>query len=102
MKHEVKLMMFWDILPGREEDYFEFHVREFVPALEQMGLFLHEAWLTVYGEQPRLMAEAVIGSLNRAKSVLGSEEWSELGGQLDDFVENFEYKLIPNRTRWQM
>jgi hypothetical protein len=102
MKHEVKLMMFWDILPGREEDYFEFHVRDFVPALEQMGLFLHEAWLTVYGEQPRLMAEAVISNLTRAKRVLGSEEWSELGGQLDDFVENFEYKLIPNRTRWQM
>jgi hypothetical protein len=102
MKQEVKLMMFWDILPGREEDYFEFHVREFVPALEQMGLSLNEAWLTVYGEQPRLMAEAVISNLPRAQRVLGSDEWSDLGGQLDDFVENFEYKLIPNRTRWQM
>lgn len=102
MKQEVKLMMFWDILPGREEDYFEFHVREFVPALEQMGLFLHEAWLTVYGEQPRLMAEAVISNLSRAQSVLRSDEWTDLGGQLEDFVENFEYKLIPNRTRWQM
>ena len=102
MSKEVKLMMFWDILPGREEDYFEFHVREFVPALEQMGLFLHEAWLTVYGEQPRLMAEAVISNLTRAKRVLTSEEWADLGLQLTDLVENFEYKLIPNRTSWQM
>jgi hypothetical protein len=102
MDKEVKLMMFWDILPGREEDYFEFHVREFVPALEQMGLFLHEAWLTVYGESPRLMAEAVISNLTRAKGVLTSDEWSDVGLQLADFVENFQYKVIPNRTSWQM
>jgi len=102
MTQEVKLMMFWDILPGREEDYFEFHVREFVPALEQMGLFLHEAWLTVYGEQPRLMAEAVINNLTRANGLITSEEWLNLGVQLADFVENFEYKLIPHRSSWQM
>ncbi|MEN8241344.1 MAG: hypothetical protein ABFS17_05445 [Chloroflexota bacterium] len=102
MTQEVKLMMFWDILPGREEDYFEFHVREFVPALEQMGLFLHEAWLTVYGEQPRLMAEAVINNLTRANGLISSEEWLDLGVQLADFVENFEYKLIPHRSSWQM
>ena len=102
MTQEVKLMMFWDILPGREEDYFEFHVREFVPALEQMGLFLHEAWLTVYGEQPRLMAEAVISNLSRANRLISSQEWLDIGTQLGDFVENFEYKLIPHRTSWQM
>ena len=98
----VKLMMSWDILPGREEDYFEFHIRKFVPALEQLGLSLTEAWLTVYGEGPRLMAEAVIPSLQRANSVLGSTDWQDLGLQLEDFVENFEYKIVPARTRWQM
>ena len=98
----VKLMMSWDILPGREEDYFEFHIRQFVPALEQLGLALTEAWLTVYGEGPRLMAEAVIPDLQRANSLLGSTDWQELGLQLEDFVENFEYKIVPARTRWQM
>ena len=98
----VKLMMSWDILPGREEDYFEFHIRKFVPALEQLGLSLTEAWLTVYGEGPRLMAETIIPSMQRANSVLGSTDWQELGIQLEDFVENFEYKIVPARTRWQM
>ncbi len=98
----VKLMMSWDILPGREEDYFEFHIREFVPALEKLGLSLTEAWLTVYGEGPRLMAEAMIPTLNRASVVLESGDWQNLGLQLEDFVENFEYKIVPARTRWQM
>ncbi len=102
MDGEVKLMMTWDILPGREEDYFEFHVRQFIPALEEMGLILHEAWLTVYGKYPRLMAEAVISSYPRARKVLESESWHTLGNHMKDYADNFEYKLIPSRTRWQM
>ena len=102
MTSELKLMMTWDIRPGREEEYFEFHIRRFVPALEKMGLTFHEAWLTVYGDHPRLMAEAVIPNLTRANKVLHSNAWTDLNTELDDLVENFEYKLIPNRTRWQL
>jgi hypothetical protein len=102
MESEVKLMMTWDILPGREEDYFEFHILKFIPALEKMGLVLHEAWLTQYGDQPRLMVEALVPSLARARSILQSNEWDNLGLLLEDLVENFAYKVVPFRTRWQM
>ncbi|HKJ27416.1 MAG TPA: hypothetical protein VJ965_07245 [Anaerolineales bacterium] len=102
MDSTVKLMMTWDILPGKEEEYFEFHIRQFVPALENLGLILHEAWLTQYGDYPRLMVEAIIPSANRANSVLESEDWIDLGMLLEDLVENFRYKVVPNRTRWQM
>lgn len=102
MAAEVKLMMTWDILPGREEEYFEFHIRKFMPTLEKMGLILHEAWLTQYGDYPRLTVEALIPNLRRAQNILGSDEWDDLGLLLHDMVENFDYKLIPNRTRWQL
>ena len=102
MAAEVKLMMTWDILPGREEEYFEFHIRKFMPILEKMGLILHEAWLTQYGDYPRLTVEALIPSLGRAKNILRSEEWDDLGLLLHDMVENFDYKVIHSRTRWQM
>lgn len=94
--------MTWDILEGREEDYFEFHIRKFVPSMEDLGLDLHEAWLTVYGNGPRLTAEAIISSLAKANKVLASKEWETLNLQLSDYVENFTFKVIPNRTRWQM
>jgi hypothetical protein len=102
MAAEVKLMMTWDILPGREEEYFEFHIRKFMPTLEKMGLTLHEAWLTQYGDYPRLTVEALIPNLGRAQNILSSDEWDDLGLLLHDMVENFDYKLVPNRTRWQM
>jgi hypothetical protein len=98
----IKLLMTWDIQPGREEDYFEFHIRKFVPALEGLGVALSEAWLTVYGEQPRLLAEAVIPSLDSARKVLDSNAWEDLGNQMQDLVENFDYKLVPARGGFQM
>ena len=99
---DVKVLMSWDILPGREEDYFEFHIRKFVPTLERMGLNLSEAWLTVYGEQPRMLAEALMPSMGSVQRVLRSNDWDELGMQLDDFVENFNYKVVKAKGSFQM
>lgn len=98
----VKLLMTWDIQPGREEDYFEFHIRKFVPALEGLGVALSEAWLTVYGEQPRLLAEAVMPDLNAARRLLDSNAWDDLGSQMEDLVENFDYKVVAARGGFQM
>lgn len=94
--------MSWDILPGREEDYFEFHIRKFVPTLERMGLNLSEAWLTVYGQQPRMLAEAIMPNLPSVQRVLQSNDWDDLGLELDDFVENFNYKVIKAKGSFQM
>ncbi|QYK51415.1 MAG: hypothetical protein KF701_02710 [Anaerolineales bacterium] len=98
----IKLLMTWDIQPGREEDYFEFHIRKFVPALEGLGVALSEAWLTVYGEQPRLLAEAVIPTMDKARSVLESGAWQDLGLQMQELVDNFDYKLVPARGGFQL
>ena len=98
----VKLIMTWDILPGKEQEYFEFHVREFIPALENIGLKLNEAWITVYGNGPKLAAEAVLPSLDRAVDLIGSEGWDDLSFHLGDFAENFEYKIIPAKKSWQL
>ncbi len=98
----VKLLMTWDILPGREEDYFEFHIRKFIPALESLGVALSEAWLTVYGEQPRLMAEAKLPNLKSARKMLVSKAWGELGNQMDELVENFSFKVINAQNGFQL
>jgi hypothetical protein len=98
----VKLLMTWDIQAGREEDYFEFHIRKFVPSLEKLGVALSEAWLTVYGDQPRLLAEAVIPTLDAAKKLLDSNAWEDLGNQMDELVENFDYKVVSAKGGFQI
>ncbi len=98
----VKLIMTWDITPGREQEYFEFVVREFIPQVQQMGMELKDAWLTMYGDQPQIMASAQMSDLTSMQGILDSKEWQGLINRLLDFVENYQYKIVPAKTGFQM
>jgi len=94
--------MTWDILPGREQDYFEFVVRDFIPAMQRMGMEVSDAWFTMYGDQPQILAAAQMPSINALNQVLESSDWKDLTSRLLDYVENFDYKIVQSRSGFQM
>ena len=98
----VKLLMTWDIIPGREQEYFEFVVREFIPEMQGMGLEPSDAWFTLYGDQPQIMAAANMPTLAELESIMNSSEWESLTNRLLDYVENYEYKIVQSRAGFQI
>jgi hypothetical protein len=94
--------MSWDILPGKEQTYFEFAMKTFAPELMKMGWQPTEAWYTLYGEGPQIMTAGVTDSVDKMREILDSYEWQELREKLMDYVTNFEYKVIPATGRFQM
>lgn len=98
----VKLIMTWDILPGREQDYFEFVVRDFIPGLQKLGMEPSDAWYTVFGDQPQIMTTAQMSSLGMLQSTLDSSDWQNLTQSMLDYVENFQYKVVPWRGGFQL
>jgi hypothetical protein len=98
----VKLLMTWDILPGREQEYFEFVVRDWIPGLQRMGMEPSDAWFTMYGKQPQILAAAQMPSISTLENVLTSSEWENLTQQLLDYVENFDFKVVQARAGFQM
>jgi hypothetical protein len=98
----VKLLMTWDILPGREQEYFEFVVRDFIPGLQRLGMEPSDAWFTMYGEQPQILVGAQVNSVNALQRILKSTDWDKLTQQLLDYVENFKYKVAQARSGFQM
>lgn len=98
----VKLLMSWDILPGREQEYFEFVVREFIPGMQRLGLEPTDAWFTMYGDHPQIIAGMKIGSQQALEGVLQSIEWMNLTERLLTFVTDFNYKVVPARKGFQM
>ncbi len=98
----VKLLMTWDIQPGREQEYFEFVVRDLIPGMQKLGLEPSDAWFTMYGEKPQIMTSAQMPNLGSLNKVLESPEWEDLRKMLLDYVEDFEYKIIPARTGFQL
>lgn len=97
----VKLIMTWNITPEHEQEYFEFVVREFIPGMKRLGFELTDAWATVYGGYPQIMVGTVIPNLQDARQLLRSPEWKTLNGQLQDFVNNYQQKIVSARGGFQ-
>lgn len=91
----VKVIMSWDIIPGREQEYFEFVVRSFMPGVQNLGMALSDAWVTIYGDHPQILVGAVVPGKEKAEKIITSEEWMRLNNRLLDFVKNYELKLAP-------
>ncbi|MFN8529549.1 MAG: hypothetical protein U0670_13130 [Anaerolineae bacterium] len=93
----VKLLMNWDIKPGRDQEYFEFVVREWVPGIQRLGIQPTGAWYTVYSrskESPQILTEAIAKDLPTMRAILGSNDWQRLYEKLQDFVQNYRQKIV--------
>lgn len=93
----VKLLMNWDIKTGRDQDYFEFVVREWVPGVTKLGMEPTGAWYTVYSSSnntPQIMAEVLVDNLSKMKEALASDEWHALHDKLLEYVENYDQKIV--------
>lgn len=99
---QVKLLMTWDIIPEHEQEYFEFVIRDFIPGVQRLGCELSDAWATVYGDQPQILVGAVVSSLNRARQLISSQAWTDLNLKLLEFVQNYDQKIIPAKTGFQL
>jgi hypothetical protein len=97
----VKLIMTWDITPEREQEYFEFVVRDFIPGVQRIGFDLSDAWATVFGAQPQIMVGAVVPSVGEAQRLLNSPDWERLKNQLSDYVQNYSQKIVKARGGFQ-
>jgi len=98
----VKLIMTWDIVPEHEQEYFEFVIRDFIPGVQRLGCELSDAWATVYGDQPQIMVGAIISSVNRARQLISSHEWTDLNLKLQEYVQNYDQKIIFAKSGFQL
>jgi hypothetical protein len=93
----VKLLMNWDIKPGKDQEYFEFVVREWVPGIQKLGLQPTGAWYTVYSrskDAPQILTEGVTKDLSTMRGILESHEWISLSEKLNDYVQNYKQKIV--------
>jgi hypothetical protein len=98
----IKLLMTWDIHSGKESEYFEFVVQEFAPKMIRLGVQPTEAWYTVYGKAPQILAGFVADDRKTMDEVLNGEEWQTLREKLITYVDNFSYKIVPAVGNFQL
>lgn len=97
----VKLLITYDPVDERREGYFRYMLGEFVPAMEQLGLIMCEAWHTAYGEYPLRLTVFTAPDEPTMEAALDSEAFEELEVRLQQFVENYRRRIVPTRKRFQ-
>ena len=94
----VKLIITYDPVPEHREAYFRYVLGEFVPALEQMGLTLSEAWHTAYGEYPLRLNGFLASDEGTLTEILSSEEFRTLEERLQTYVINYSRRVVSCRN----
>ncbi len=100
-RRAVKLLLTFDPIADRREEYFHFMLGEFVPALENLGLTMAEAWHTAYGEYPLRLTTFTAPDRAVLEEVLTSQDFRALEDRLLEFVINYERRVVPLRSRFQ-
>lgn len=98
----VKILMTWDIKPGREQEYFEFMVREWVPGIQRLGIEPTDAWYTQHGNSPQILSGGTARDLGAMRKILSTDDWHSLKEQLLSFVDNYQERLVRARSGFQM
>jgi hypothetical protein len=97
----VKLLLTFDPLPGRREEYFSYMLGRFVPTLEQLGLTMAETWHTAYGDYPLRLTAFVAPDASTMSTVISSDAFARLEEQLQDYVHNYRRRVVPADRRFQ-
>ncbi len=97
-----KLLVSYEVKPEAMQEYYQFVMGRYVPVLQSMGLQMSDAWHTAYGDAPNRLVGFVCEEQATINEVLNSENWAAINAQLERFVTDFSYKVIPYRGGFQI
>jgi hypothetical protein len=96
-----KLLLTFDPIPGQQEAYLNYVLGEFVPTLEHLGLKMSEAWHTAYGEYPLRLTAFVAQDAATLEQIVASQDFLELERRLQEYVVNYQRRIVPLQRRFQ-
>jgi len=96
-----KMIVSYDVIPSTQDSYYQFVLGEMVPAMQEMGVYMTEAWHTAYGEYPIRMVTFVAEEVDIIYDMLDSERWGDLETRLLSFIRNYTRKVVPYRQGFQ-
>ncbi|WP_420628808.1 hypothetical protein [Candidatus Leptofilum sp.] len=91
----LKLLLSYEVSDGKLQAYQQFVIQQYVPAMQMMGFQVSEVWHTAYGDAPNRLVGFVCRDRQTVDDLLDNEMWLTLNSQLEEYVTDFSYKLVP-------
>jgi hypothetical protein len=98
----LKLLISYNIIPELTQEYYEFVLGRYVPAMQSLGLEMSEAWHTAYGDYPNRLIAFVARDPETMRDLLKDGVWDELNEKLQEYVTDFQYKVVPYEVGFQI
>lgn len=98
----VKLLLTYDVLPYMENEYYEFITNEFLQWTREQGLVLSDVWHTLYGDYPMRTIGLVAQDEEHLWQVLNSPSWELLEEHFQQYVTNYEKRVVPYKAGLQL
>lgn len=96
-----KMLLSYNIRPECHDTYYEYVLKEFVPALQEMGLYMIGAWTVSYGPYPERHVEFVSESLEDVHMAFQSSRFQELEDRLMEYTYEYDRKVVKFRSGFQ-
>jgi hypothetical protein len=91
----------WDVIPGKFDEYSDFILKEYNPAINKIGLKLLGGYYVAVGEGPRIVAVATVEEQDYLRKILATEEYRVITAKLLEIVCNYSSRLWVSSGRVQ-
>ena len=94
MSSKLRLILTWNIRPGREQEYSMFVNDRLAPGLVEIGLPPHDVYYTTYGRVPQIMVVLEVPDPDTLQQAMDSTQWHTLKSELLQFIEDYQEKVV--------
>ncbi|HID35093.1 MAG TPA: hypothetical protein EYP25_11120 [Anaerolineae bacterium] len=94
MTSKLRLILTWNIRPGREQEYSMFVNDWLAPGVIELGLPSHDVYYTAYGDVPQIMVVLDVPDVAKLPGILNSRRWQELKKELFQYIEDYEERVV--------
>jgi hypothetical protein len=89
----ILFTQYWDVIPGKFDDYSSFVTNEYNPTLEKLGIKLLGGYYVAVGNGPRIVAVATVEDQNYLRKILATEDYRIISTKLLGLVWKYSSKL---------
>ena len=89
----ILFTQYWEIRPGRFDDYSYFVMNEYIPTLNRLGIRVVGGYYVAVGEGPRVRAVAEIENLDGLHRNLATSDYRIVSNRLFQYVWKYSSKV---------
>ncbi len=94
MTSKLRLILTWNIRPGREQEYSMFVNDRLAPGLVEIGLPPHDVYYTAYGRVPQIMVVLDVMDEATLQRAMNSSQWQQLKQELLQYIEDYQERIV--------